>query len=342
MTWQKIQQENFRSWQHLADFLELTPDQQKQILKNPRFPLNLPRRLASKIEKGRLDDPLLLQFLALEKETEKKTGFVQDPVSDQSFQKSPRLLHKYPHRALLLCTSSCAMHCRFCFRKNYPYEKKIADFTPELEMLRNDPSIYEVILSGGDPLSLSDERLQLLIRELELIPHIKLLRFHTRFPTGIPERINRTFLAMIEKTRLQVVFVLHINHPLELDVDVAKALKSVQKIGASVLSQTVLLKGVNDSLPIMKDLMLKLVEAGVTPYYLHQLDRVLGTHHFETTIAEGHALIAQLRKTLPGYAVPTYVQEIPHEKSKTALHPAHRLETQDTQSLCHHAGCEFA
>ena len=310
-TWRQIQKTNFTKIDELASFLEIDPS---AILNSP-FPLNFPRRIAEKVEKGRLDDPLLIQFLPVHKETLKTPGFTADPVSDRSFQKSPRLLQKYQGRALLITTSACVMNCRFCFRQNYPYEQD-KDHTKEIELIKNDPTIHEVILSGGDPLSLSDRRLGKLIESLSKIPHLKLLRFHTRFPIGIPERITPSFLKILEETPLQVIFILHTNHPRELDQDVLSFLKKIQ---APVLTQTVLLKNVNDNVKTLKTLFMTLISNGVIPYYLHQLDRIEQAAHFEVPIEKGQKLIDTLRKELPGYAIPTYVQEIPHNTSKTPL-----------------------
>lgn len=310
--WRTLQKDNFRDWKALAQFLEIDPS---KIVPSPFFPLNMPRRLAEKVEKRRLEDPILRQFLPTFEEEKTVEGFSKDPVSDRSFQKTPRLLQKYPGRALLICTSACVMHCRFCFRQNYPYEGT-NDFEEELSLIAQDPSLVEVILSGGDPLSLSDERLKDLIEGLEKIPHIKLLRFHTRFPIGIPERITETFINILKKSRLQTVFILHTNHPRELDEDVFGAL---QKIPGTLLSQTVLIKGVNDSLETLKELFLTLSCQGIIPYYLHQLDRVKQASHFEVPIEEGLELIQKLRECLPGYAVPTYVQEIPFENAKSII-----------------------
>ena len=307
--WRQIQTTNFTKREKLAEFLKI-PE-----IASSSFPLNFPYRLAEKVEKGRLDDPILLQFLPTTQEALKTPGFHRDPVSDCSFQRAPHLLQKYSGRALLITTSACVMNCRFCFRQNYPYESD-STLTEEIEMIRNDPTIHEVILSGGDPLSLSNERLQSILSDLESIPHLKLLRFHTRFPLGIPERITPTFIEMLEKSPLQTIFILHTNHPNELDDDVFEALR---KVPAPVLTQTVLLKGVNDSVQTLKALFLKLVTHGIIPYYLHQLDRIEQGGHFEVPIESGKKLIEALRAELPGYAVPTYVQEIPFKKSKSPL-----------------------
>lgn len=316
-SWRQIQKNNFRDWETLADFLKLDP--KASFFSHPHFPLNLPRRLADKIQKNHFDDPILKQFLPSQKESASDLGFSPDPVQDKNFQKTARLLQKYPGRVLLMPTSACVMHCRFCFRQNYPYSESPTDFSKELEIIAGDPSIHEVILSGGDPLSLGDKKLTLLIENLSAVPHVKILRFHTRFPIGIPERITQTFLETLENSRLQTFFLLHINHPKELDADVFASLKKIQKRGVPVLTQTVLLKGINDNLETLKTLFLNLIEEGIIPYYLHQLDPVQGAAHFDVPIQEGLDLIAMLRKNLPGYAIPTYVKEIPHKKSKTPI-----------------------
>ncbi len=312
--WRTVQKQNFTNATQLAEFLQLDPS---SLLAKPKFPLNIPRRLALKMKKGCLEDPIFKQFVPSNNETIGRASDCLDPVSDQDFKLSERLLKKYPRRALLMPTSSCAMHCRYCFRQNYPYEKSHGSFEKELRLLKEDPSIYEVILSGGDPLSLSDRVLGDLISGLEAIPHLKLLRFHTRFPIGIPERIDQSFLELLENCRMQVVFIIHCNHPRELDEDVLRALKEVQKLGIPVLNQAVLLKGINDSPETLEALFEKLVFHGIMPYYLHQLDRVSGSSHFEVDQKEGKALISALRERMPGYAVPYHVKEIPHRNCKT-------------------------
>ena len=312
--WRQIQRSNFVSWESLLDYLELNG---KRV--STAFPLNLPLRLAQKIQKGNLKDPILLQFLPSSNEHIQNKSFSQDPVSDQAMRRSEKLLHKYQGRALLLCSSACAMHCRYCFRQNYPYETNTKDFDHELTIIQNDPTIKEIILSGGDPLSLSDSRLHELITLLDAIPHLNLLRFHTRFPIGIPERITPEFLKLLSSIRLQTIFVIHINHSNELDADIRGALKKIQRLGIPILTQTVLLKDINDQMIVLKTLFEKLINVGIIPYYLHQLDRVQGAGHFEVPKERGIKLIQELRKTLPGYAVPQYVQEIPGKTSKTQV-----------------------
>lgn len=317
--WRQIQKTNFTDLNKLADFLELDASQRAFLLPSPSFPLNLPLRLASKIQKKTLADPILRQFLPLHAETVPVKGFCQDPVADETFRKKGRLLHKYKGRALLVASSACAMHCRYCFRQNFNYQEKNPHFNEELQILAQDTSISEIILSGGDPLSLSNSVLFDLIARLEEIPHLTRLRFHTRFPIGIPERLDEPFLQSLSQTRLSTWFVIHSNHPLELDEDVLKALGKVQRLGIPILNQFVLLRGVNDDLPTLKALCEKLVDHGIFAYYLHQLDRVSGTAHFEVPEEEGMGLIRKLSDELPGYAVPKYVREIAGNSSKTPI-----------------------
>ncbi len=319
--WREIQKRNFTDIEKLISFLELDESMVSKVLKHPKFPLNLPERLAQKIQKKTLNNPILRQFLPLVDETKIEKEFLADPVSDLCFLKQKKLLHKYTGRALLLCSSACAMHCRFCFRQNFPYETEEKLFTKELEEIRQDPSISELILSGGDPLSLSNRSLQELFLHIKTIPHIKRLRFHSRFPIGIPERIDEEFLAILQTSPLQIYFILHCNHPQELDADVCLALKKIQRTAVPVLNQAVLLKGVNDDLPTLHSLFSTLINEGILPYYLHQLDKVQGSSHFEVEEKVGLALIAELKKSLPGYGVPRYVREIAGEESKTELHP---------------------
>jgi lysine 2,3-aminomutase len=318
-TWREIQRQNFTCWKRLAEFLQLGPEHHPNILKTSHFPLNLPLRLAEKIQKNCLDDPVLRQFLPLQHELASMPGFSLDPVGDVSARKAGKLLHKYQGRALLLCTSSCAMHCRFCFRQNFDYATQDKGFEEELALIAGDISLTEIILSGGDPLSLSNAVLADLIGKLGSIPHLKRLRFHTRFPIGIPERIDEGFLDILSQTPLQVVFSIHINHPNELDSDVVMALKKISKLGIPLISQTVLLRGVNNQASTLKELFEKLANCGIIPYYLHQLDRVRGTHHFDVSEEEGKELLAEASRSLSGYAVPKFVREEAGRPSKTVL-----------------------
>ena len=317
--WRKIQRQNFTNLSQLADFLEWEKELFAQLLFRPRFPLNLPRRLAKKIQKNTLNDPILKQFVPLCEETRKVSAFSTDPIREREFRQDAKLLQKYNKRALLLLTSACAMNCRFCFRQNFPYETHRKDYEFELERIERTPSLNEIILSGGDPLSLSNEDLAFLLNSLNAITHIKRIRFHSRFPIGIPERIDDRFLSILSSLTKQVIFVLHVNHLKELDDDIYRALRALSKQGIPILTQTVLLRGINDSVSILEELFEGLANHGIIPYYLHQLDRIQGAAHFEVPVIKGKKLISTLRSRLSGYALPGYVQEVPGHTSKKNL-----------------------
>ncbi len=316
--WKSILKSNFTNLNKLSDFLELSLENRKKLT-HSNFVLNLPLRLAAKIQKNNLNDPIFRQFVPLMEENEADPSFIKDPLAESSFKQEGKLLSKYPTRSLIITTSACAMHCRYCFRRAFPYETDRKDFAPEIERLRQDASLEEVILSGGDPLSLPNERLKALFNDLNSIEHLKRIRFHTRFPIGIPERIDEEFLDILKNSHKQIWFVIHCNHPSELDEDVLSALKSLQKLGIPVLNQSVLLKGVNDTLETLEELSRSLSNNGIQPYYLHQLDRVEGAKHFEVDPQRGVQLVEELSNRLSGFMIPKYVKEIPHRSRKTPL-----------------------
>lgn len=318
--WRQIQRENFTDWKELLTFLQLDLSTAEAIVSHKsKFSLNLPRRLAQKITKSHWEDPVLLQFLPTLRELEASPLFVIDAVADGASRRTPKLLHKYHGRALLLCTSACAMHCRYCFRQHFDYEASDKLFQEELRAIAAETSLSEILLSGGDPLSLSNLQLGHLLSSLGRIPHLKRIRFHTRFPIGIPERIDTGFLELLAACPKQVVFVIHCNHAQEFDEEIFEQLKRVQQLGIPVLSQSVLLKNINDDVQTLKNLFELLIDHGIIPYYLHQLDRVQGAAHFEVSETEGKHLMDQLGVLLPGYALPRYVREIPHQPHKTPL-----------------------
>lgn len=317
--WKKIIKTNLTKWNELADFLCLDETKRKQLLPKSPFPLKLPKRLAEKIEKNNLDDPILKQFLPIHKEEEKKEGFVLHPLQEQSFQQSPRFLKKYQKRALLLTSSACAMHCRYCFRRHFPYESSRLQYGKEIELIKKDKSISEIILSGGDPLSLDDKSLQELLNALEKINHLQLIRFHSRFPIGIPERIDDSLINLLHKCSKKIIFVIHCNHPDELDEDIVFSLQKLQEIGIPLLCQSVLLRGVNDNISILEKLSYALITHGVIPYYLHQLDPVEGGAHFHVDEKIGLDLIQKLKEVVPGYALFRYVKEIPGKPYKVEI-----------------------
>ncbi|OJU79903.1 MAG: EF-P beta-lysylation protein EpmB [Chlamydia sp. 32-24] len=321
MTWKSILKTNFTNIDKLINYLQLDEKNAAKVLRHSKFIFNLPYRLAQKIEKNNVEDPLFKQFVPTIEELAYNPNFLVDPVQDQSFGCTKKLLQKYNGRALLVSTSACAMHCRYCFRQNFPYETKVKGFEEELSWLKNNSSVKEVILSGGDPLSLPNANLHNFIQECEKISHIKRIRFHTRFIIGIPERIDDEFIAMLKKSRFSFWFILHINHPREIDQDIIAKIDQLKRIGCNVLNQAVLLKNVNDNVETLVELCETLIDANIIPYYLHQLDRVQGAQHFEVKEEKGHFLIKELEKRLPGFAVPKYVKEIAGEPNKTRLLP---------------------
>jgi EF-P beta-lysylation protein EpmB len=235
---------------------------------------------------------------------------------------TPGLIHKYAGRALMIVTGACAVHCRYCFRRHYPYDQtppSDAAWREALAAIEADASIEEVILSGGDPLTVPDARLADLAERLAAIPHLKRLRLHTRLPVMIPSRATDELTAWLAGSRLTPIVVIHANHARELDAEVAEGVGRLRRAGVMVLNQAVLLRGVNDSAEAQCDLSLRLIELGVVPYYLHQLDRVRGAAHFEVSIQRGREIVAELRRRLPGYAVPQYVQELPGAPHKASL-----------------------
>lgn len=276
------------------------------------FPVRVPRAYLARILPGDPHDPLLRQVLPLDLEEVAEPGYSKDPVGDLAAQAVPGVLHKYEGRALLTTTGACAIHCRYCFRRHFPYAQANAArdrWRPAISHLAADPSIREVILSGGDPLMLGDDKLGTLTQALEGVPHIKRLRLHTRVPVVIPSRVDEGLLDWLGRTSLPVVMVLHANHAREIDEAVAGACGRLRKAGVTLLNQTVLLAGVNDDAGTLADLSERLFEAGVLPYYLHMLDRVEGAAHFAVEEARATALVEVLRARLPGYLVPRLVRE---------------------------------
>ncbi|HEY1066860.1 MAG TPA: EF-P beta-lysylation protein EpmB [Pirellulales bacterium] len=286
------------------------------------FPLVAPERWLQRIAPGDLTDPLLRQILPLAAEGAAVAGFLPDPVGDDAAKRAPGMLQKYEGRALLVATGACAIHCRYCFRRHYPYDESprgLAAWEPTLAEIEADDSLHEVLISGGDPLTLVDATFAALVRRLDAIPHLKRLRIHTRLLIVIPERVTRELVELLGSLRATPVVVVHANHAKELDDEVGAALAELRRAGAMLLNQAVLLRGVNDDVETLAALSERLLELRVVPYYLNQLDRVQGAAHFEVLAAEGLALIEALRRRLPGYAVPRYVQEIAGEPYKTPL-----------------------
>ena len=321
--WRKALSQAVRDPAELLELLALPPELLPAALQAAAlFPLRVPRSFVARMEKGNPADPLLRQVLPLGEELIATDGFTVDPVGDQQAMVIPGLLHKYSGRVLLVTTAACGIHCRYCFRRHFPYQQANAaamNWQPALDYIAADPSIHEVILSGGDPLSLSDQRLALLVAQLAAIPHLKRLRLHTRQVIVLPERVDAQLLRWLEECHLQTVIVVHANHPNEIDHAVATALQRLKASGASLLNQAVLLQGVNDEVSILAALSERLFEAQVLPYYLHQLDRVEGARHFEVSENRAKELLHELRTRLPGYLVPSLVREQAGKLSKTPL-----------------------
>ncbi len=276
------------------------------------FPLFAPRPYVARMQPGESNDPLLQQVLPRAAETVDVAGFEKDPVGDLQAGVGPGVLQKYEGRVLLMVSGACAVHCRYCFRRHYPYQTAaptMASWELALRRIADDPSLREVILSGGDPLTVPDDRLSALIEQIARVPHVRRLRVHTRLPVMIPQRVTDQLLRCLSETRLTSLMVVHINHANELDAAVAEALANLHAAGIPLLNQAVLLAGVNDSVEAQASLCERLVDLRVIPYYLHQLDRVAGAAHFEVPAARGRQIVTELRRLLPGYAVPRFVRE---------------------------------
>ncbi len=284
------------------------------------FPLRAPQAYLDKIRYGDENDPLLLQILPQLQENQ--AGGEQDPVQDLRFMPAPGLLQKYHGRALLVTTGACAVHCRYCFRRHYPYADaglSLRQLDESLAWLQQQPDIDEVILSGGDPLALDDERLSALIAKLESLPQLRYLRIHTRLPVVLPDRITPTLIDLLAGSRLRATVVIHCNHANEIADEEMRALDQLHRAGITLLNQSVLLKGVNDDADTLAQLSKKLHDSKVLPYYLHCLDPVQGGMHFEVNESDAIHIMTQLRARLPGYLLPRLVREIPDSDSKTAI-----------------------
>jgi len=286
------------------------------------FPLLVPRGFVARMRRGDPRDPLLLQVLPRVAEAADAPGFVADPLGERAAIAAPALVQKYAGRALVLVTGGCAVNCRYCFRREFPYAESgatRAGVEAALDAVAADAAIQEVILSGGDPLLVPDERLGEIVARAEAIPHVRRLRIHSRLPIVLPERVTSGLTELIADTRLACTVVVHANHAAELDAQVAAAVRRLRESGAIVLNQAVLLAGVNDAERTLTELSERLVDLGVVPYYLHLLDRVRGAAHFEVPEERALDLVRHLRETLPGYAVPRLAREVPGEPAKVWL-----------------------
>ena len=317
--WRDILQDSIRDSKSLRIALGLKPDQTEWIDK-PTFEVFVPKPYFDRIELGNPSDPLLLQVAPSVQEQTEVAGYITDPLNERNAVVAPRVLQKYPGRVLYIVSSACPIHCRYCFRRHFPYrEHQGAPVEPLLKVLRKDNSIFEVILSGGDPLILPNDQLEHLIAEVSTIPHIRCIRIHTRFGVVLPQRITTGLLSVLRLSQPKIVVVMHVNHPNEIDDNVALASNALNSVGVTLLNQSVLLKGVNDSPGVLDRLSWKLFKAGVLPYYLHLLDRVAGTSHFDLPKERALSIYRGLQSRLPGYLVPRLVREIPDRNAKTIV-----------------------
>lgn len=320
LSWQKKLAQGFTSATQLLDFLALP--ELSSTLAERQFATRVPRAFAMRMEKGNPKDPLLLQVLAMDKELLSVAGYECDPLAEIQTNPVKGLIHKYHGRVLLTLTGSCAINCRYCFRRHFPYQENNPGrygWDEAIRYIAQDPSITEVILSGGDPFLASSVVLDELIRKVELIPHVHTLRVHTRIPIVFPERVDAELLAVLKASKLNKVIVVHCNHPHELDAAVAQACSQLRESGCYLLNQSVLLAEINNDARLLASLSHALFSYGVLPYYLHVLDKVQGAAHFDIPFSQVQTIYQQVQALLPGYLVPRLVREEPGKKSKTLL-----------------------
>jgi len=287
-----------------------------------QFPVLVPQPFIDKMEMGNPDDPLLLQVLSQASEDIQQEGFIADPLAEKNSNHQRGIIHKYHSRALVLLTGGCAVNCRYCFRRHFPYQENRLGkqhWQEVLEYLNKNTSLSEVILSGGDPLLLDDHLLENYINQLEAIPHITKLRIHTRLPVVIPQRITEKFVKLLNDSRFACSIVFHINHPNEIDSLFEKQIEPLQRSKTVLLNQSVLLKGINDSSEILCNLSEKLFTAGIIPYYLHLLDKVSGAAHFDMSKEAALIIYKEMHLKLSGYLVPKLTREEPGKGCKTPI-----------------------
>ncbi len=304
--------------QRLGLPMQLLPAAQKAAI---LFPLKVTESYLARIESGNPNDPLLRQVLPLGAECDAQPGFTSDPVGDQAALVAPGLLHKYAGRVLLMTTQACAIHCRYCFRRHYPYQQQRAteNWRHALEYIKQHREIHEVILSGGDPLSLSNHKIAELLAKLDSIEHVLRVRFHTRYPIVLPQRIDTDLMQAMAMFQGKRIMVIHANHPNEINAEVAASLNMLNNHNVTLLNQAVLLNGVNANSETLCALQLTLFDCNVLPYYLHQLDKVQGARHFAVPESTARKIMAELQAKLPGYLLPRFVTEIAGMPSKSLI-----------------------
>ena len=320
--WQKELAMAFSDPVELLNYLQLPlAEFDEDIKARALFPLRIPRPFAARMAKNDRHDPLFKQVFTSQLEFNNNDNYSTDPLGEHQ-NSQPGILHKYQSRLLMLIRGGCAVNCRYCFRRHFPYADNHlnrAEWVTALDYIRADTQLNEVIYSGGDPLMAKDDFLAWLTQEIATIPHITRLRIHTRLPVVIPSRITNELISWLTNTRLKPVMVLHINHANEIDESVKRAMAKLKQAGVTLLNQTVLLKGINDEVEQQVALSEALFDGGILPYYLHLLDKVQGASHFDTDEQEARLLMAGLIKRLPGYLVPKLVREIAGQPGKTPL-----------------------
>ena len=322
--WQKDFKQSFTRPEDLLNFLDLPPENFEQDIKaRSLFNMRVPKFFAGLMKKGDQNDPLFLQVMPSHQEFIEKAGFTSDPLQEHE-AKIPGLLHKYKSRVLLMFKTGCAINCRYCFRREFPYSDNAVNKQKLLDALdyigqRNE--INEVILSGGDPLMADDSSIEWFIKECEKIAHIKRLRIHSRLPVVLPNRITETFIDLLAKSSLQTILVFHINHKNEISPQLTQKVSLLKKANITVLNQAVLLKNVNDSIQSQVELSESLFEADILPYYLHLLDKVKGASHFDIAETKVREIYSGMLAELPGFLVPKLVREVGGETSKTPVLP---------------------
>jgi EF-P beta-lysylation protein EpmB len=322
LNWQKILAQGFQSSKELLQFLELDESLSNTQIEK-QFPTRVPLGFANRMQKGNVSDPLLLQVLATQNELSTLEGYTLDPLEELVSIAEPGLIHKYHGRVLLTLTGACAVHCRYCFRRHFPYTDNNPGrqgWKKVLNYVKAHTDIHEVILSGGDPLLVADSVLQEVIQEIEAIAHVKTVRIHTRIPIVLPERITEPLLRVLSESRLKKVVVFHCNHPQEIDATVVAAAYALKDAGCHLLNQSVLLANINDNAETLAALSHALFEMGTLPYYLHLLDKVQGAAHFDSMKSQALLIYQQLQSLLPGYLVPRLVREEPQKTNKTLVY----------------------
>lgn len=322
-TWQQSLKTAVTCPQKLLQILNIEPQHpQLSYLLEHKFPLLVPNSFIQRMQTGNINDPLLMQVLPLSAELTPQPGFTADPLQEKAANPLPGLIHKYKSRVLLTISGKCGINCRYCFRREFDYGDNNpgrAGWGRVIEYISQDSSINEVIYSGGDPLTAPDSLLEEITQKISQIPHIKTLRIHTRMPIVIPNRITTELINWLSKTRLNPVMVLHCNHSQELNSTIQEKIQILRQNNVTVLNQTVLLRGINDNADTLVSLSEKLFDYGGLPYYLHLLDKVHGTAHFDVPITRAKDILKQMQAELPGYLVPRLVQELPNEKSKQLI-----------------------